>query len=279
MIHHTFKTRNGFTLIELLVSIAIFVMFLGVVSLSYIGIVRSQRQANEVRKMYSDVRSFVESLAEDMRLGTIDYDCYQPSLSASNNSLLAFLGGIVAHAAPNPLPIPLQLNPNLNLAVPLLQLQNNPCPFNAILDPSTYHADQSPYLAIVNKDQTQKVVYWFDKDNQQLKVKRYVGQKEDNTDIPQWSDAPGYSSTDDGVDPLNGSRTLLSDMVKVTNLTFSVNPPVNPYASANYAKNQYQFQPKVTLTMTVENASYNVAPFHLNFQTTLSSRVYSRSSS
>ena len=224
--NYEFGRRSGFTLVELLVSIAIFVMFLGVVSVSYFGIVRSQRQANEVRKMYSDVRSLVEMLGEDMRLGTIDYDCYEAT------------SGI--------------------------------CPFTAVT--TTSSPDQSSYLAIVNKDQTQKVVYWFDQVNGKLKVVRYerpLGS--DGAEIANWS-IQGADSSQDG-------RSLFSDMVAVKNLTFAVNPPVNPYASANYAKNQYQFQPKVTLTLTVENANKNAAPFHLDFQTTLSSRVYSRSKS
>ncbi len=237
------SAKKGFTLIELLVSISIFVIFLGVVSVAYIGIVRSQRQANQVRKMYSDVRSLIELFSEDMRLGTIDYDCYKTDSS---------------------LPPP--------------SGSTNPCPFSTpTIDPSSSTASQSPYLAIVNKDLTGKTVYWFDKDNGKIKVKKYLGTL-DNIDISQWSEVPGYTSGDEGADD-TGSRSLLSDIVKVKNLTFSVNPPVNPYTSQNYAKNQYQFQPKVTLTLSVENANQNLPPFHLDFQTTLSSRVYSRAQS
>ncbi len=240
--HSKSSTRKAFTLVELLVSIAIFVTFLGVVALSYIGIVRSQRAADQVRKMYSDVRSFTESLAQDMRLGTIDYDCYGTSISSSA------------------------------------------CPENA--DGITTSA--ASYLAIVNKDQTQKVIYWFDasdKNNGKLKVKRYqISTPPEPTkttfELPPWGDADGYVY--DGKDPnvdATGSRTLLNNLVKVTNLTFDVNPPVNPYSSDNYTFNQYQFQPKVTYSLSVQNADSNVSTFHLNFQTTLSSRVYSRASS
>ncbi len=242
--NHT-DLKKGFTLVELLVSIAIFVIFLGVVSVAYIGIVRSQRQANEVRKMYSDVRTFIESLSEDMRLGTVDYDCYALGASGGSDPFVT-----------------------------------NPCPFSTIIDPQSSTADQSPYLAIVNKDHTQKVVYWFDKDLGKLNVKRYQrGGASDQVDISQWGDALGYSSGDEGADPNTGSRSLFSENIHVKNLTFSVNPAVNPYISANYDKNQYQFQPKVTMTITVENANNNLPPFHLDFQTTLSSRVYSRSNS
>lgn len=44
------REREGFTLIELMISIVIFVLFLGIVSQSYISIVRTQREANEVRR-------------------------------------------------------------------------------------------------------------------------------------------------------------------------------------------------------------------------------------
>jgi len=228
--------KKGFTLIELLISIAIFVIFLGVVSTSYIGIVRSQRQANDVRKMYSDVRGFVESLEEDMRLGTIDYDCYP---DPENNH----------------------------------EISSN-CPL-----PSTI--TQVPYLAIVDKDLTKMVAYWLDRSSGvgQIRVTKYeLAGPNGSGDISGWNVVPGYEN--DGV-------PLFSSLVNVTNLTFLVNPQVNPYVGViktngadhvYFDKSQYQFQPKVTMTMTVENATPNVSPFHLDFQTTLSSRVYNRAS-
>ena len=233
------RCARGFTLIELIISIAVFTIFLTVVSTAYINIVRSQRQANEVRKMYSEVRSFAETLAEDMRLGTIDYDCYKSDL-------------------------------------PTPDLFRNNCPFSTIIDPQSSVANASPYLAIVNKDHTLKTVFWFDKANGQLKVKKYQHNgAQDNIDAAQWPEAKGYSSQDTGADD-SGSQSLLSKALNVSNLTFSVNPPVNPYSADHYQKNQFQFQPKVTLTLSVENAQKNQAPFHLDFQTTLSSRVYTR---
>ncbi len=73
------KKKSGFTLIELLVSLSIFIVFLGVVSQSYISIVRSQREANNVRRTYSEVRNLMETLVEDGRLNSPDYDCYEQS--------------------------------------------------------------------------------------------------------------------------------------------------------------------------------------------------------
>ena len=261
--------KKGFTLVELLVSIAIFVVFLGVVSVSYIGIVREQRQANEVRKMYTEVRSFVEDLSQDMRLGSIDYECYAPPSTVSSLSLITYVATLLkpleAHAAPLAISQPI---------LPTLQLQNisTACPFS-YLDTQSVNASQSPYLAIVNKDKTQKTFYWFDQENKQLKVKRYEKQGEG------WSEMAGYSyRPDDKSTDQNGSRFVFSDVLQVTNAVFSVNPPADPYSSDNYDKNLYQFQPKVTLSLSVKNADSSSAPFHLDFQTTLSSRVYSRAS-
>jgi len=247
------RLKKGFTLIELLVSIAIFVIFMGVISLSYIGIVRSQRQANEVRAMYSDVRNFIESLSQDMRLGTIDYDCYQDVTNT------------VSPSTPGS-----------------VKVSSNQCEFSGANRGTLPNA--SPYLAIVNKDQTQKVVYWFDKDFNELKIIRYENQNSaannSHADIAGgWLVDAAYASGQDVLDPNTDGINVFSGLVKVTNVVFSVNPPVNPYLSANYAKNQYQFQPKVTMTISIANADNNVVPFHLNFQTTLSSRVYSRSNS
>lgn len=70
------KFTKAFTLVELMVSMGIFVIFLGIVSTSYISVIRSQRQANETRRVISEARDFMQTLADDFRLGTIDYGCY-----------------------------------------------------------------------------------------------------------------------------------------------------------------------------------------------------------
>lgn len=70
------KIQSGFTLVELLVSIAVFVIFLGVVSNSYVTIVRGQREANVVRRLYAETRSALNIMEEELRLSSIDYNCY-----------------------------------------------------------------------------------------------------------------------------------------------------------------------------------------------------------
>lgn len=216
------KRRSGFTLVELLISISLFVIFLGIVSSSYVSIVRGQRQANITRKMYSQVRVFMDDLASQMRLGTIDYDCYPGS----------------AHI--------------------------DQCPPDIA---GTISSSSGSYLALVNKDKTEKTVYFFDVQSQQLKLKKFI--KSSNT----WTSAPGYETLNNSS---NGFRSLFTDELKVKNVTFSIYPLLNPYSEENYAANHYQFQPKMTLFISVENANSNLPPFNLNLQTTLSSRVYSR---
>lgn len=71
--------RKGFTLVELLVAMTVFIMFIGVVIGSYMGLVRSQREANEYRIMYSEARNVFDSLAWEMRNGTVDYRYYHDS--------------------------------------------------------------------------------------------------------------------------------------------------------------------------------------------------------
>lgn len=219
--------KSGFTLVELLVSISIFVIFLGVVATSYIGIVRSQRQANSIRKMYSEVRTMLEILAEDMRLGTIDYDCYEQNADISQ--------------------CPAEIKGSLNGISP---------------QGTTF------LLVIANQDKQVKTAYWYDQAQQTLGMKKYV--RSGNA----WASSPEYNVPlgDSG----NGFRPLLSQDLKVKSLAWALYPPVNPYSKENYSQNQYQFQPKVTAFLTVESSSSGLPPFHLDLQTSFSSRVYSR---
>jgi prepilin-type N-terminal cleavage/methylation domain-containing protein len=68
------KLQKGFTLIEMLVAMTIFVIFMGVVIQSYLGIVTSQREANEYRVMYSEARAIFDKFSDEIRNGVISYD-------------------------------------------------------------------------------------------------------------------------------------------------------------------------------------------------------------
>ena len=61
---------------EMLIAMGIFVAFTGVLIGSYTSIVRSQREANEYRIMYSESRKVFETLTAYFRDGMVDYAAY-----------------------------------------------------------------------------------------------------------------------------------------------------------------------------------------------------------
>lgn len=70
------SSKSGFTLVEMLIAMGIFVAFTGVLIGSYTSIVRSQREANEYRIMYSESRKVFETVIAYFRDGMIDYGAY-----------------------------------------------------------------------------------------------------------------------------------------------------------------------------------------------------------
>lgn len=71
-----YKLQKGFTLVEMLIAMTIFITFTGILISSYASIVRSQREANEYRLMYSEARGVFESLTVELREGMVDYGYY-----------------------------------------------------------------------------------------------------------------------------------------------------------------------------------------------------------
>lgn len=67
---------------EMLIAMGIFVAFTGVLIGSYTSIVRSQREANEYRIMYSESRKVFETLTAYFRDGMVDYAAYQDGVPA-----------------------------------------------------------------------------------------------------------------------------------------------------------------------------------------------------
>ena len=199
-------TKKGFTLIELMISIVIFVIFLGLVSNSYVSIVRAQKNANQVRKIYSEIRTFTDMLAEEVRLGAIDYDCYDSQFKSATPCAEGVAGSM--------------------------------------------QKGRSPYLALVRKGGQQKIVFKYENN------KVYVAKLKKGA----WSKF----------------EELVSDNLDVTHLSFAIFPDENPYLRENYNNTSKQFQPKVTVFMTVKNALNPDSQFNFNYQTTISSRVYSR---
>lgn len=222
--------RKGFTLVELLVSITVFVIFLGIASQSYVNIVRTQRQANEVRKMYSEVRQFMDLLTEEIRLSSIDYFCYEPGATQDFDATTVICDPDIA------------LNPITN-------------------------SGMTKVLALVRKGGLQKTVFKVtpsrdDSSREIVQVKRY------ERIAGTWQQVAGFLE----------ESSLLSDNIEIENLTFSIFPNRNPYSDdiEIIRDTSYQFQPKVTVFLSVKNAEEITVPFSGDFQTTVSSRVYSR---
>lgn len=217
--------KSGFTLIEIVVSIAVFVMFLGIIATSYVGIVRAQQQTNLTRGAIAEARNFMESLAQDFRLGTIDYKCYDE----------AFLN-------------------NAQIECPIAH--------------EPFFRTKKLFLALVDRSNSRKNIYWFDSDAKTVKLRKFEGFI--NNGFVSWIAQKGYE---------DGWRALFSNDVKIEKAFFDVFPPLEPYSSENYQKNQYQFQPYVTVFMALNlaKANFSKEALLLNLQTSFSSRVYNSS--
>jgi len=229
--------RKGFTLIELLISLVIFVIFMGVVASSFVSIVRAQKETNEIRKMYAEVRAFVDLVSEEARLGTIDYECYPAATQFKTN---------------------LQIQPSIQAQA----YNQDVCPVQ--IDDAISADGRTSVLALVRKDGMQKTVFRYDSAAKTVKVVKYEAGSGGT-----WVLAPGYDAN---------FSDAMGTLVKVDRLSFAINPDVNPYGGGQgvYSNNAKQFQPKVTLFMSVSGRKDTVTPLSIDFQTTISSRVYSR---
>jgi prepilin-type N-terminal cleavage/methylation domain-containing protein len=76
MMQQTSRTKKGFTLIEVLIALTIFVVFVTSMSSAYLYIARSQRETNNMREMYSELRHIIALISDEARMKTIDYQCY-----------------------------------------------------------------------------------------------------------------------------------------------------------------------------------------------------------
>lgn len=75
---------EGFTLVEMLISISVLMIFLALASGSYTSLVSANRRANSTQKLYHEVRNVFDTLASEVRGGSIDY---------SQNNILSILHG------------------------------------------------------------------------------------------------------------------------------------------------------------------------------------------
>lgn len=147
------SSRKGFTLVELLISMALFVIFLGIVSSSYTSIVRAQRQANDVRKVYADFRTFVDQLQSEIRSSTIDYTCYEGTID--------FIGGVL-----------------------------NTCEideYNSLDNGETF------YLSLIKNDGLEKTLFYYDVENKLNPDVKKVYMKKWLKSGLNWIPAPGFN--------------------------------------------------------------------------------------
>lgn len=97
---NSLRIRKGFTLLELTIALTVFVIFVTVIFSSVFFLMKAQREANEERKVYEESQFLLEFLAQNIRTGTPDYDCYEnPSDLCNGQNLVTNKGlsdGILA---------------------------------------------------------------------------------------------------------------------------------------------------------------------------------------
>ncbi|MFA6098831.1 MAG: prepilin-type N-terminal cleavage/methylation domain-containing protein [Patescibacteria group bacterium] len=74
--NHLSKNQNGFTLIEMIISLSIFVMTILAAINVYLIINNSQRKVVAMQRVQDDLRYVFETLAQQVRLGSINYSFY-----------------------------------------------------------------------------------------------------------------------------------------------------------------------------------------------------------
>ncbi|MBI2463995.1 prepilin-type N-terminal cleavage/methylation domain-containing protein [Candidatus Peregrinibacteria bacterium] len=108
----------------------------------------------------------------------------------------------------------------------------------------------------------QRVIFQKNEEN----ALRFVRQIE--SDDGTWRDASDFS---------DGFAVLSRDSIVVERLAFLITPVADPYQSENVSKNEVQYQPRVTIFITLRpKTPFRSGNMRLDFQTTLSSRTYKR---
>lgn len=125
---------------------------------------------------------------------------------------------------------------------------------------------ETPILALLKRGGLEKTFFRIEYDPDQernlLQMKKVYRENERSA----WTAVPGYEDF----------RDVFSEKLNVNFASFAVFPEKNPYSSLNYTNNAVQFQPKVTLFLSLSSAKGTNVDFDYQFQTTVSSRVYSR---
>ena len=231
------KQQKGFTLIEVLISITIFVIFITSISTSYIYIARSQKRADDVRNIYSDMRYVVNLISEKARLGTVDYSCY------SSNSI-RFLDDLQGEQSS------------------FYEQNSFLCSDLAVFGPDP--EGKVKHLAIISSsglERTLLKVDSLDGENKLLLYEEVLGFDR------VWHAKEGYQN--------DTFREIPLEKVNLKNMIFQINPLTDPYKNENIACAPKQFQPLITIYSTIGNLDER-NPFEFHLQTSVSSRVYNK---
>jgi len=215
--------QKGFTLIEILIAITIFSLLTITIASSYINIAGSQREANAIREMYSQIRYVYSLIGDEARSKTIDYGCpKQPGVNEGSNS---------------------ETCPQLQLAA------------------------ANSYLALINGDATERTVFLV-QDNNEGDGKTLSFKKEvKGTNDEAWRSEVGFET---------GFVEIEMQDLRIKNMTFEKAPLADPFDPDNIACGVVQFQPSVSVYLSIESENETVSDFEMDLQTTFSSRVYNQ---
>lgn len=153
------QTQKGFTLIEVLIAITIFMIFITSISSAYLDIARSQREANVVRAMYSEVRYVFDLIGQEVRSKTIDYGC----------------------------PVSLEIIGERGDGVFAKTPQETSSGCIALNSESS-----EDYLALVNHEGTERTIFLLKDDTQNETKKLFYLREEKEAFERQWTPAPGF---------------------------------------------------------------------------------------
>jgi prepilin-type N-terminal cleavage/methylation domain-containing protein len=174
----TLRKQKGFTLIEVLIAITIFMIFITSISSAYLDIAKSQREANVVRAMYSEVRYVFDLIGQEARSKTIDYGC-PGSLKPTKEKDSQEIG-----------------------FAKIPQETSQAC--NTLKSVSSDN-----YLALVNNEGTERTIFLLEDDTQNETKKLFYLREEKEAGDRAWIDAPGF----DGFTEINLKSIQLDSFI------------------------------------------------------------------
>lgn len=96
--------------------------------------------------------------------------------------------------------------------------------------------------------------------------KRVRDPRQDRREL--WTDAEGYNG--------NWASYSLPEGVKIAVLRFRLTPAENPFTAENGLRTEFQFQPQISVFLTLKSPLQRDPAFVFPVQTTISSRIYDK---